>query len=211
MVLAEYIFAPVHTPGLRTPAEITVARLIIQVYATAMSSPHTPTSGLAASRSPRSSPSASTSNKSPQHIDSPHTADDQTGTGPTGGPVQESGAPTTSDMPAKGTRTENPAPPGGATKPSKPPKRKKNRHRKRRNRHQSFLPPGREDPHERSGTAAGAGGAARDSTAGDRPRSKDNSSFYKLGRDLSSTSLDSDVLLDHRYVDGFLRFISGYF
>lgn len=173
-----------------------------------MDRPRTPRSGLAASRSTRSShSSASTSKKRRQQSDSPHTADDQARARPMGGLVQDSGAGTISDNPARGPCSEFPAPASGAGKSSKAAKRKKNRHRKRRNRHQSFFTPAREASHERSGTAAGAGGGTRDPMEADRPPSRDNPPFYTLGRDLSSTSLDSDALLDHRYVDVFVGFI----
>ncbi|KAH1498037.1 hypothetical protein LV164_002857 [Aspergillus fumigatus] len=73
------------------------------------------------------------------------------------------------------------------------PKRRKNRHRKRRNRRQSFLAP------EESHNAAAASGADADAMiAGDQPYSRPALPFYNLGRDLSSTSLESEVLLDHR-------------
>jgi magnesium transporter len=93
------------------------------------------------------------------------------GTGP--GPVSEA-------TPAGETRSEHPAD-SGAGKPSKSSKRKKNRNRKRRNRHESFLTP------------------SRDSMEADRPTQRDTS-FFKLRSNLSNTSLESDALLDHRYV-----------
>lgn len=98
------------------------------------------------------------------------------------------------------TRLEAPAPDdgGGPGRASKAGKRRKNRHRKRRNRHQSFITPGPEGSHDRSEGPSGTGGA-RESMGADRPTSKDNPSFFNLGRDLSSTSLESDALLDHRY------------
>jgi magnesium transporter len=34
----------------------------------------------------------------------------------------------------------------------------------------------------------------------DRPTSRDATSFFNLGRNMSNTSLESDALLDHRYV-----------
>lgn len=73
------------------------------------------------------------------------------------------------------------------------PKRRKNRHRKRRNRRQSFLAP------EESHNGAAASGADADAMiAGDQPYSRPSLPFYNLGRDLSSTSLESEALLDHR-------------
>ncbi|KAF7184121.1 hypothetical protein CNMCM7691_004680 [Aspergillus felis] len=72
------------------------------------------------------------------------------------------------------------------------PKRRKNRHRKRRNRRQSFLAP------EESHTATAVSGAEEAMIAGDQPHSRPALPFYNLGRDLSSTSLESEALLDHR-------------
>ncbi|GFF51263.1 putative metal ion transporter C17A12.14 [Aspergillus udagawae] len=73
------------------------------------------------------------------------------------------------------------------------PKRRKNRHRKRRNRRQSFLAP------EESHTATAVSGAEAEAMiAGDQPHSPPPLPFYNLGRDLSSTSLESEALLDHR-------------
>ncbi|KAJ6180239.1 hypothetical protein N7519_010700 [Penicillium mononematosum] len=91
-----------------------------------------------------------------------------------------------------------PTPPAdnAAGKPSKSSKRKKNRNRKRRNRHPSFIPPSREESHDSPAEISDAGGV-RDSMEADRPTSRDKS-FFKLGRNLSNTSLESDALLDHR-------------
>lgn len=98
------------------------------------------------------------------------------------------------------TRLEAPAHQGsgGPAKPSKAAKRRKNRNRKRRNRQQSFITLGTEDSHEHSEGPSGTGGA-REAMEGDRPTSKDKPSFFKLGRNLSNTSIESDALLDHRY------------
>jgi magnesium transporter len=112
------------------------------------------------------------------------------GRAPGTGPVSISEA-----TPANEARFEPPA--GIAGKPSKSSKRKKNRNRKRRNRHQSFIPPHPEESHDSPGDISGAGGV-RDSMEADRPTSRDNPSFFKLGRNLSNTSLESDALLDHR-------------
>ncbi|KAF7595059.1 CorA metal ion transporter [Aspergillus hancockii] len=76
----------------------------------------------------------------------------------------------------------------------KPSKRKKNRHRKRRNRRQSFI--SAEDPHTEAPTASGPEAQNLDMT--DQTKSRVALPFYKLGRDLSSTSLESEALLDHR-------------
>lgn len=94
------------------------------------------------------------------------------------------------------TRPEAPAPDKGAGKSSKSSKRRKNRHGKRRNRQQSFLTPHKESD-DRPDSTGGSGGA-RESMEGDRPTSKDNPLFFKLGRNLSNTSIESDALLDHR-------------
>ncbi|OKP15120.1 hypothetical protein PENSUB_2162 [Penicillium subrubescens] len=110
-----------------------------------------------------------------------------------GGPQQDHPPATPS-----GTRLGTPAPDNGpAGKPSKSSKRKKNRNRKRRNRQESFLTPAPEEAHDRAGTVTGTGGA-RESMKEDRPTSKDNQSYFTLRRKLSSTSIESDALLDHR-------------
>jgi magnesium transporter len=158
-----------------------------------MDPPLTPTPGIGGSQAQRMSPSSSSPRERPQRSDYPLSADSSTGNGPMGGRDPGLAPATTSE-----TRLESPAPDGGG-KPSKASKRKKNRHRKRRNRQQSFLTPGREASHERSGTTTGTGGA-RDSMEGELATSKDRPSFFKLGSNLSNTSIDSDVLLDHRYV-----------
>lgn len=107
-------------------------------------------------------------------------------------------APVTQATPVGETRSEHPAG-SGAGKPSKSSKRKKNRNRKRRNRHQSFLTPSREEAHDSAEEHSGASGGVRDSMEADRPAPRDTS-FFKLGSNLSNTSLESDALLDHRYV-----------
>ena len=110
---------------------------------------------------------------------------------------------------------------------SKPTKRKKNRNRKRRHRRQSFLAPedGEEEEEERPlDPATGQGSDAvtnvnsgdqqqqqqqqQQRTASTNSSAKGKSSkprrerqpFFGLGRDLSSTSLESAALLDHRCV-----------
>ncbi|KAJ5788162.1 hypothetical protein N7457_003152, partial [Penicillium paradoxum] len=157
----------------------------------------TPTSGIAASQPSRSSHSSS-SGKHLQHSDYPPSDDNNAnydpmsgGRSPGTGPV-----PVSETTPASETRFEPPAD-SAAGKPSKSPKRKKNRNRKRRNRHQSFIPPSREESHDLPGEDSGAGGV-RDPMEADRPTSRDTPSFFKLGRNLSNTSLESDALLDHR-------------
>jgi magnesium transporter len=73
------------------------------------------------------------------------------------------------------------------------PKRRKNRHRKRRNRRQSFI-----TPEESHNAAAVSGADAEAMISGDQAHSRPALPFYNLGRDLSSTSLESEALLDHR-------------
>ncbi|KAJ5668901.1 hypothetical protein N7462_009971 [Penicillium macrosclerotiorum] len=160
-----------------------------------MDPPQTPTPGPgpAAPRPQCSSPSASR-RKRPQHINYPLSSDDKPGNGPMGGHEQHHGATTSS-----GTRLETPAPDNAAAvgKSSKASKRKKNRNRKRRNRQQSFITPDLEPVNDRPGTSPGTGGA-RDPMEGDLSTVKENPPFFKLGRNLSNTSLESDALLDHR-------------
>lgn len=93
------------------------------------------------------------------------------------------------------TRPEPPADNTG--NPPKASKRKKNRNRKRRNRHQSFIPLGHEESLDSAGLTLGSGG---DSMEAGRPTSGDGPVF-KLCRNLSNTSLESEALLDHRYVE----------
>lgn len=84
------------------------------------------------------------------------------------------------------------------TTAGKPAKRKKNRHRKRRNRRHSFI--ATEDPPFGPPPAVPAPDATTVSNlAGDRPKPEVAQPFYKLRRDPSSTSLESEALLDHRY------------
>lgn len=96
---------------------------------------------------------------------------------------------------SSGARLQTPAPDSSVGK-SKSNKRK-NRRRRPKNRKQSFLASAPETSHERPGTSPAADGA-RELMEGDRPTSKDGQSFFKLGRNLSNTSLESEALLDHR-------------
>jgi magnesium transporter len=98
--------------------------------------------------------------------------------------------------PTPETRLEAPTTGGGTGKTSKASKRKKNRQRKHRNRRQSFLVPASEESHDRPGTASGTGSGNQ--MEGDRPTSRENPQFYNFVSNLSTTSLDSDALLDHR-------------
>ncbi|GAB1218362.1 hypothetical protein ATERTT37_007616 [Aspergillus terreus] len=78
--------------------------------------------------------------------------------------------------------------------PKKSTKRKKKRQRKRHNRRPSFL--SAEDPESgapRRPSIAEPG----DMMAASQTKSQSALPFYKLGRDLSSTSLESEALLDH--------------
>ncbi|PLB47072.1 putative cora family metal ion transporter [Aspergillus steynii IBT 23096] len=75
-------------------------------------------------------------------------------------------------------------------------KRKKNRHRKRRNRRQSFLGPEESPSVVAPASVPETEGLAPMAT--DQTKSRAALPFYKLGRDLSSTSLESEALLDHR-------------
>ncbi|KAL5364867.1 hypothetical protein BJX96DRAFT_158089 [Aspergillus floccosus] len=80
--------------------------------------------------------------------------------------------------------------------PKKSTKRKKKRQRKRHNRRPSFL--SAEDPESgapRRPSVAEPG----DMMAASQTKSQSALPFYKLGRDLSSTSLESEALLDHRH------------
>lgn len=77
-------------------------------------------------------------------------------------------------------------------------KKKKNRHRKRRNRRQSFLGPEESPSVVAPASVPETEGLAPMAT--DQTKSRAALPFYKLGRDLSSTSLESEALLDHRYV-----------
>ncbi|EAU29838.1 conserved hypothetical protein [Aspergillus terreus NIH2624] len=80
--------------------------------------------------------------------------------------------------------------------PKKSTKRKKKRQRKRHNRRPSFL--SAEDPESgapRRPSIAEPG----DMMAASQTKSQSALPFYKLGRDLSSTSLESEALLDHRH------------
>lgn len=156
----------------------------------------TPTPNLVATASRSqllSSSSPSSPGKRGQRSEYPLPTDKKAGNGPMGGQEQDNGPATPS-----GTRLETPAPDNGpANKPSKSSKRRKNRNRKRRNRHESFLTPASEEAHERAGTVSGTGGA-RETMEDEQPTSKDNQSYFTLRRHRSSTSIESDALLDHR-------------
>ncbi|KAE8144177.1 hypothetical protein BDV25DRAFT_167484 [Aspergillus avenaceus] len=84
---------------------------------------------------------------------------------------------------------------GGNPITGKPAKRKKKRHRKRRNRRPSFISV--DDPHTEAPAAPGPEGENM-AMMTDQTKSRGALPFYKLGRDLSSTSLESEALLDHR-------------
>ncbi|PWY69754.1 cora family metal ion transporter [Aspergillus heteromorphus CBS 117.55] len=76
-------------------------------------------------------------------------------------------------------------------------KRKKPRHRKRRHRRQSFL--AAEEPLPASAHASVPDAENIATVAADQDKPQGTLPFYKLGRDLSTTSLESEALLDHRY------------
>jgi magnesium transporter len=153
-----------------------------------------PTPGSAASRPLPASHSSS--KQRPQLSSDYPLSDNKANDGLMGGRAPGAGPVPVSETTSGETRLEHPAD-NGAGKPSKSSKRKKNRNRKRRNRHQSFLTPSREEAHDSAEEHSGAG--VRDSMEADRPTSRDTS-FFKFGRNLSNTSLESDALLDHRYV-----------
>ncbi|CAG7952066.1 unnamed protein product [Penicillium salamii] len=155
-----------------------------------MDPPMTPTAGGAVSRPPRPSHSSSPK-KRPQRKDYPPSADNSASYRPMGD--RAPGGPTSVSEATTETRFDSPADNAGKTPKSS--KRKKNRNRKRRNRHQSFIPPDREGSQASPGPNSGAGD---DSMEADRPTSRDTQSFFKLGRNLSNTSLESEALLDHR-------------
>ena len=158
----------------------------------------TPTPNLVAAspRSQGSSSSLSSPTKDPQRSKYPLSTDNKAGNGPMGGHEEDHG-PLGPATPSR-TRLETPAPDNGTvSKPSKSSKRRKNRNRKRRKRQESFLTPSLEEAHERSGAVSGPCGG-RESTEGDQPTTNDNQSYFQLRRKLSSTSLESDALLDHR-------------
>ncbi|KAJ5287042.1 hypothetical protein N7478_002728 [Penicillium angulare] len=156
-----------------------------------MDPPLTPTPGLGDLRLTQSSSSSPGPRLRPQQTDYPLSTDNKTGKGPMGGAGQDQASATSS-----GARLQTPAPDNHAAGKSKASKRK-NRRRKPKNRKQSFLPPASETTHERPVSSSAADGL-RESMDGDRPTSKDDQSFFKLGNNLSNTSLESDALLDHR-------------
>ncbi|KAJ5805989.1 uncharacterized protein N7503_003591 [Penicillium pulvis] len=155
-----------------------------------MDPPHTPTPAHGVSQSPQSRSSSPGARKCPQPNDYPLPTDSRSGNGPMGGTGQDHLSATST-----GARLQTPAPDSGAGK-SKSNKRK-NRRRRPKNRKQSFLTSAPETSHDRPGTSPAADGA-RELMEGDRPTSKDGQSFFKLGRNLSNTSLESEALLDHR-------------
>ncbi|PYH97284.1 cora-domain-containing protein [Aspergillus ellipticus CBS 707.79] len=76
-------------------------------------------------------------------------------------------------------------------------KRRKPRHRKRRNRRQSFIAAEESLPGAAHASVPDAENIA--TVAADQIKPQATLPFYKLGRDLSTTSLESEALLDHRY------------
>ncbi|KAF9885293.1 hypothetical protein FE257_013094 [Aspergillus nanangensis] len=80
----------------------------------------------------------------------------------------------------------------GKSTPKKSAKRKKNRQRKRRNRRPSFL--STDDPNGRPSIPE----EPEDLMAAEQTAAPSTLPFYKLNRGLSTTSLESEALLDHR-------------
>lgn len=101
---------------------------------------------------------------------------------------------TTQEIGADATASESRPATGKAAR------RKRNRNRRRRNRRHSFLTA--EDSHFGSPTVSTPDAAASTNLGDDQPKVEVARPLYKLGRDLSSTSLESEALLDHRYVSG---------
>lgn len=161
-----------------------------------MDPPLTPTPGLGGLQAQQASAnptSSSSPRRRPQQSDYPLSTDNRMGAHPMAGP-NPGHAPAT----ASHSHTEPSAPDGGGSaKPSKAAKRRKNRNRKRRNRQESFITLGAEDSHEHPEGQTVTGGA-REAMESDRPGLKDQPPFFKLSRNLSNTSLESDSLLDHR-------------
>ncbi|KAJ5933542.1 hypothetical protein N7454_005871 [Penicillium verhagenii] len=154
-----------------------------------MDPPHTPTPALGASRPSNSHSSSPGARRRAQNNDYPLPSDSRSGNGPMGIAGQDQVSATSS-----GARQQSPAPDStGKSKTSK----RKNRRRKPKNRKQSFLTPARETSHDRPGSSSVAD-VTREQMEGDRPTSKDGQSFFKLGRNSSNTSLESEALLDHR-------------
>jgi magnesium transporter len=85
----------------------------------------------------------------------------------------------------------------GSRSGSNKPKRKRNRHRKRRNRRQSFLAPEDSQP---DAPPTVPENEALNVMVGNQGRPRGSTPLYKLGGNLSNTSLESEALLDHRYV-----------
>ena len=156
-----------------------------------MDPPLTPTPALGGAQPLRSPPSSASPRKRPQHNDYPLSTDNRSGNGPMGRSDQEPASATSNRA-----HSQVPATNCGSAKPKN---KRRNRRRKPHNRKQSFLAPTQETSHERPGTSAETGGAGK-GMENDRLTSKDNPSFFKLGRNLSNTSIESDALLDHRYV-----------
>ncbi|KAJ5990811.1 hypothetical protein N7522_011018 [Penicillium canescens] len=153
-----------------------------------MDPPMTPTPGSAASR-PSATSHSSSKNRLQRSSDYPP-SDNKASYSPMGGRAPGTGPiPVSEATPAGETRSEHPADnvlqtqeePQSQTSQSAP----------------IFFTPSREEAHDSAEEHSGAGGGARDSMEADRPTSRDTS-FFKLGRNLSNTSLESDALLDHR-------------
>ncbi|KAJ6172369.1 hypothetical protein N7470_001436 [Penicillium chermesinum] len=148
---------------------------------------------LSASLPPATPASSSRPAKGTRPNDYPLSSDKKPGNGPMDASAQGPAPPMSS-----GSRSQIPAPENGAGAPSRNQKRKKKNKRRPRNRQQAvFTSAENLTSHERPATSSGTGDA-RDVMEGDRPLSKDKPPFYKLGNNLSNTSIESDALLDHR-------------
>lgn len=80
---------------------------------------------------------------------------------------------------------------------SKKTKRKRNRNRKHRNRRPSFLAPEDSQPNAPPTVPETA---PMDTLAENETQTQSPPPFYRLGANTSNTSLESEALLDHRYV-----------
>lgn len=91
--------------------------------------------------------------------------------------------------------------PEGRPATGKAARKKRNRNRKRRNRRHSFLTAEESDFVPPAVSTPDAAAVA--DLVDDLPKTDVAKPLYKLGRNLSNTSLESEALLDHRYVLGF--------
>ncbi|KAL4925928.1 magnesium transporter CorA family protein [Aspergillus undulatus] len=85
---------------------------------------------------------------------------------------------------------------GTGTSTSGKKKRKKNRNRKHRNRTSSFIAP---EDSQLNAPPTVPESETLDTMAGNQARTRGAAPFYKVGGNLSNTSLESEALLDHRH------------